>query len=48
MFNPDFSDAVRVMDSSTSSNNTIFEVIEYIIHILMVTQNVEKSARYLY
>ena len=29
MFNPDFSDAVTVIDSSTSSNNTIFEVIEY-------------------
>jgi uncharacterized protein (AIM24 family) len=29
MFNPDFSDAVRVIDSSTSSNNTVFEVLEY-------------------
>jgi uncharacterized protein (AIM24 family) len=29
MFNPDFLDAVRVIDSITSSNNTIFEVIEY-------------------
>ena len=29
MFNPDFSDAVRVIDTLTSSNNTIFEVIEY-------------------
>lgn len=29
MFNPDFLDAVTVIDSSTSSNNTIFEVIEY-------------------
>ncbi|MGH4124587.1 MAG: AIM24 family protein [Clostridium sp.] len=30
MFNPDFSDAVRVIDSSTGGNNTIFEVVEYI------------------
>lgn len=30
MFNPDFSDAVRVIDTSTSGNNTIFEVLEYI------------------
>ncbi|MBU3188959.1 AIM24 family protein [Clostridium bowmanii] len=29
MFNPDFSDAVRVIDTSTSVNNTIFEVLEY-------------------
>jgi uncharacterized protein (AIM24 family) len=29
MFNPDFSDAVTVIDNITSSNNTIFEVIEY-------------------
>ncbi|MFT5873627.1 MAG: hypothetical protein ACI8WT_002574 [Clostridium sp.] len=29
MFNPDFSDAVRVIDTLTSSNNTIFEVLEY-------------------
>ena len=29
MFNPDFSDEVRVIDTLTSSNNTIFEVIEY-------------------
>ncbi|MGV8980797.1 AIM24 family protein [Clostridium sp.] len=29
MFNPDFSDAVRVIDTSTSGNNTIFEVLEY-------------------
>lgn len=29
MFNPDFSDAVRVIDTSTSGNNTIFEVVEY-------------------
>ena len=30
MFNPDFSSAVKVIDSSTSKNNTVFEVIEYI------------------
>lgn len=29
MFNPDFSDAVTVIDNITSRNNTIFEVIEY-------------------
>jgi len=29
MFNPDFSDAVKVIDTLTSSNNTIFEVLEY-------------------
>ncbi|MGH4139034.1 AIM24 family protein [Clostridium sp.] len=29
MFNPDFSDAVRIIDTSTSDNNTIFEVLEY-------------------
>lgn len=30
MFNPDFSNAVKILDSSTSKNGTVFEVIEYI------------------
>jgi len=30
MFNPDFSDAVKVIDTLTSKNNTVFEVLEYI------------------
>ncbi len=30
MFNPDFSNAVKVLDSSTSKNGSVFEVIEYI------------------
>ncbi|MBC8061032.1 MAG: AIM24 family protein, partial [Clostridiaceae bacterium] len=30
MFNPDFSNAIKVIDSSTSKNGTVLEVIEYI------------------
>ncbi|MCT4595134.1 MAG: AIM24 family protein [Anaeromicrobium sp.] len=30
MFNPDFSNAVRVIDKETGKNGTIFEIIEYI------------------
>jgi uncharacterized protein (AIM24 family) len=30
MFNPNFTNAVKVIDSATSKNRTIFEVIEYI------------------
>jgi len=30
MFNPNFSDAVKVIDTLTSGSNTVFEVLEYI------------------
>ncbi|MCT4605760.1 MAG: AIM24 family protein [Marinisporobacter sp.] len=38
MFNPNFSNAVKVMDQSVSKNGTLFEIIEYIkprkVHML--------------
>lgn len=46
MFNPDFSSAIRVIDTSTSKTGTIFELIEYIKPSNDSTYNATTTHRY--